>query len=153
MLNIKEIRKQFPILQSESNHPLIYLDNAATTQKPEVVIQAIDQYYRQGNANVHRGIYPLAYEATKSYEGARERVRSFLNARDKREIIFVRGATEGINLVADSFLAHQLQPGDEVLISAMEHHANLVPWQQCCQRKGARLRIIPMAVRPGRLTR
>lgn len=144
MWNTDAIRSQFPILQSDTDIPLVYLDNAATTQKPEAVLQAMDQFYRRNNANVHRGIYPLAYRATVAYEQARERVRAFLNARDHREIVFVRGATEGINLVAHSFLADRLQPGDEVLITAMEHHANLVPWQQLCESKGARLRVIPM---------
>lgn len=145
MWDIDQIRAQFPILESATDRPLIYLDNAATTQKPAVVIEAVAQYYRHHNANVHRGIYPLAYETTQAYEGARERLRQFVNARDRREIVFVRGATEGINLVAQSFLAEQLRPGDEVLISAMEHHANLVPWQQWRLRRGARLRVIPMA--------
>jgi cysteine desulfurase/selenocysteine lyase len=144
MWNTDAIRSQFPILQSDTDTPLVYLDNAATTQKPEAVLQAMDHFYRRNNANVHRGIYPLAYRATVAYENARERVRAFLHARDHREIVFVRGATEGINLAAHSFLADRLQPGDEVLITAMEHHANLVPWQQLCTRKSARLRVIPM---------
>lgn len=144
MWNTDAIRSQFPILQTDTDTPLVYLDNAATTQKPEVVLQSMDQFYRRNNANVHRGIYPLAYRATLAYEHARERVQAFLNARDQREIVLVRGATEGINLVAQSFLADRLTSGDEVLITAMEHHANLVPWQQLCERRDARLRVIPM---------
>lgn len=148
MLNdfdIAAIRRDFPILNQQINgHPLVYLDNAASSQKPVQVINAVDQYYRLDNANVHRGVHRLSQRATDAYEGARSKVRGFLNATSDKEIIFVRGATEAINLVAQSFVRPQLQAGDEILISYLEHHANIVPWQMVCEQTGATLKIIPM---------
>ncbi|MCC6462677.1 MAG: cysteine desulfurase [Saprospiraceae bacterium] len=132
-----EIRRAFPIFR---HHPgLVYLDSAATTQKPQPVIDAERHFYEWQNANVHRGIYPLAAAATHAFEGAREKVRAFLNARDSREIIFTSGTTAGINLVAQCFAAGRLAPGEAILITAMEHHSNLIPWQQLCLQKKARL--------------
>ncbi|WP_417541432.1 SufS family cysteine desulfurase [Methylophaga thalassica] len=148
MLNdfdIAAIRRDFPILNQQINgHPLVYLDNAASSQKPVQVIEAVDQYYRLDNANVHRGVHRLSQRATDAYEGARSKIRGFLNATSDKEIIFVRGATEAINLVAQSFVRPQLQAGDEILISYLEHHANIVPWQIVCEQTGAKLKIIPM---------
>lgn len=143
-LNIAKIRADFPILQ-ESVHgqPLVYLDNGATTQKPETVIQAIDQYYKEYNSNVHRGVHYLSQKATNAQEAARSKVARFINAREDAEIIFTRGTTESINLVAHSFGKRFIQAGDEVIISAMEHHSNLVPWQMACEDRGALLKVIP----------
>ncbi len=124
--------------------PLVYLDNAATSQKPRAVIERIERYYAAENANVHRGVYDLSEHATAEYEAAREKARAFLNASATREIVFVRGTTEAINLVASSWGRPRLQPGDEVLVSAMEHHSNIVPWQLVCEERGAVLRVIPM---------
>jgi cysteine desulfurase / selenocysteine lyase len=139
------LRAQFPILASTARgRPLVYLDNAATSQKPRSVIEAITRYYETQNANVHRGVYELSERATTAYEAARERVRAFLGARDAREIVFVRGTTEAINLVAAGFGRTALRSGDEVLVSAMEHHSNIVPWQLACEARGAMLRVIPM---------
>ncbi|WP_294946900.1 aminotransferase class V-fold PLP-dependent enzyme [Sulfurivirga sp.] len=144
MLDNAAIRAQFPILaQTENGHPLVYLDSAATSQKPLRVIEALDRYYREQNANVHRGVYGLSERATDLYEGARGAMGAFLNAATPLEIIFVRGATEGINLVASS-LGKLLKPGDEILISAMEHHSNIVPWQFLRDERGIHLRVIPM---------
>jgi cysteine desulfurase/selenocysteine lyase len=144
-LDLSAIRKDFPILDQEVNgHPLVYLDNAATSQKPIQVITAIDDYYRQDNANVHRGVHRLSQRATDAYEGARDKVRSFINAQSDKEIVFVRGATEAVNLVAQSFVRPMLSAGDEVLISHLEHHANIVPWQILCEQTGAELKVIPM---------
>lgn len=145
MLDLSTIRKDFPILDQQVNgYPLVYLDNAATSQKPVQVIDAVANYYRKDNANVHRGVHRLSQRATDAYEGAREKVRGFVNAKSDKEIIFVRGATEAINLVAQSFVRPQLQAGDEILISHMEHHANIVPWQMLCEQTGAKLKVIPM---------
>jgi cysteine desulfurase/selenocysteine lyase len=144
-LNIDEIQKDFPLLQQTVyGKPLIYLDNAATTQKPDVVIRAIDKYYRQENANIHRGVYYLSEHATDMYENSREIVKNFINASSRREIVFVRGATEGINLVANSYGKPNINEGDEIIISHMEHHSNIVPWQLLCQEKGAKLKVIPI---------
>lgn len=135
----------FPVLGEEVNgKPLVYFDNAATTQKPYVVIERMRRYYEKENANVHRGVHTLSQRATEAYEGARETVRAFINAAHQKEIIFVRGATEGINLVAGSFGKKFVKKGDEIIISAMEHHSNIVPWQMLCEEKSARLRVIPM---------
>ncbi len=143
--NVDRIRRDFPILQTQSHgKPLIYLDNAATTQKPRAVIDAIVQYYESQNANIHRGIYGLSQTATGLYEGAREKVRAFLNAAEAAEIIFTRGTTEGINLVASSWGRTNLQRGDEVVVSTLEHHSDIVPWQMACQATGATLRVIPI---------
>jgi len=143
--DVEKVRRDFPILR-ESIHgrPLVYLDNAATTQKPEAVIEAIAGYYRHDNANIHRGVHLLSQRATREYEQARGRVRKFLNARKTTEIVFVRGATEAINLVAQTYGRTNVGRGDEVLISAMEHHSNIVPWQMLCQEKGAVLRVAPI---------
>ena len=124
--------------------PLVYLDNAATTQKPAVVIDAIRRYYETDNANVHRGVHLLSQRATDAYEEAREKIRSFINARSVREVVYTRNATESINLVARAWGDATIGAGDEVLITALEHHSNIVPWQLLCERKGARLRVAPM---------
>jgi cysteine desulfurase/selenocysteine lyase len=143
-LAVERIRKDFPLLgQRVRGKPLIYLDNAATSQKPQVVIDTINRYYAAENANVHRGIHFLSEQATQAHEGARDTVRRFLNAVDTREIIFVRGTTEAINLVAQSYGRTFLAAGDEIVISAMEHHSNIVPWQLLCEQVGAKLCIIP----------
>lgn len=145
MLNSISIRQDFPIFSYHYHgKPLIYLDNAATTQKPQAVIQAVHDFYTSQNATVRRSIYPLAAEATRAYESVREQVRQFIGAASSQEIIFTKGTTEGINLVATAFAESRLNPGDEILISAMEHHSNLIPWQQLCLRKGAKLQVIPM---------
>jgi len=139
------IREDFPILRRRVHgRPLVYLDNAATTQKPQIVIDRLTRYYSEENANVHRGVHVLSAEATDAYDAARERVRRFVNAADVREIVFVRGTTEAINLVARSFGGNRIGAGDEVLISEMEHHSNIVPWQIVCEEKGAHIRVIPM---------
>jgi len=141
----EKLRQDFPALrQKVRGKPLIYLDNAATSQKPQAVIDTIVRYYLSENSNVHRGVHFLSDLATQAYEGARIRVRQFLNATHDREIIFTRGTTESINLVAHSFGRSRLRAGDEILISAMEHHSNIVPWQMVCEEKGARLRVIPI---------
>ncbi|MBR5890692.1 MAG: cysteine desulfurase [Bacteroidaceae bacterium] len=145
MYDLQEIRKEFPILQRQIyGKPLVYLDNAATTQKPRCVIEAITEAYTNVNANVHRGVHFLSQRATEQYEDARERVRRFINAKSRQEVIFTRGTTESINLVASSFGDTFLGEGDEVIISTMEHHSNIVPWQLLAQRKGIKLRVIPL---------
>jgi cysteine desulfurase/selenocysteine lyase len=144
-LDIQQIRQEFPILHQEvQRQPLIYFDNAATTQKPISVLDALDQYYRGYNANVHRGAHTLAAKATVAFEDSREAARRFLNAASVEEVIFTKGTTEGINLVAASYGRKYLQAGDEVVISTMEHHSNIVPWQLICEEKGAILRVIPI---------
>ncbi|HEX9191728.1 MAG TPA: cysteine desulfurase [Candidatus Deferrimicrobiaceae bacterium] len=144
-LDPERLRGDFPILKQKiGGKPLVYLDNAATTQKPRAVIEAVRRYYTTSNANVHRGIHVLSERATRGYEGARVRVARFLNAREEREIVFVRGATEAINLVAQSFLRPLVRKGEEVLVTAMEHHANIVPWQMVCAQTGAELRVVPV---------
>lgn len=143
--DVEARRKDFPILSRRVHgKPLVYLDNAATTQKPLQVVDCLQDYYLQSNANVHRGTHALSEQATQSYEQARDRIQTFINARYREEIIFVRGTTEAINLVAQSFARPRLEPGDEILISAMEHHSNIVPWQIVCAQTGARLRVIPI---------
>src|SRR6476659_7246831 len=140
-----EIRKDFPILdQAVHGHDLIYFDNAATTQKPRQVIQALANYYEHDNANVHRGIHELSNRATAAYEGARTRAARFINARSADEIIFTRGTTEGINLIASSWGAKNLKAGDVILLTEMEHHSNLVPWQMLAQRTGAKVVYVPV---------
>lgn len=142
--SVDALRSQFPILASQvRGKPLVYLDNGATTQKPLAVIEAIDRYYRSQNSNVHRGAHYLSDLATAEFEGARQIVADFLNA-TREEILWTRGTTESINLVAQCYGREQLQPGDEVLISTMEHHSNIVPWQLACQRTGASLKVIPV---------
>jgi cysteine desulfurase/selenocysteine lyase len=143
--DVERIRADFPILRRQIHgRPLVYLDNAATTQKPQAVIDALTRYYTEQNANVHRGVHLLSEIATQAYDGARSKVRRFFNAASDREIIFTRNATESINLVAQAFARPMLQAGDEVLISAMEHHSNIVPWQLVCAERGAHLRVAPI---------
>jgi cysteine desulfurase/selenocysteine lyase len=143
--NVEQVRRDFPILhQKVHGKPLVYLDNAATTQKPLAVIEAIGHYYRQDNSNIHRGVHALSERATEHYEKTRTAAQRFLNAADLKEIIFVRGTTEAINLVAQTYGRKHIRPGDEVLITAMEHHSNIVPWQMLCDEKGAKLRVAPI---------
>ncbi len=144
-LDVGRIRADFPILQrTVRGRPLVYLDSAATTQKPRAVLDALARYYADGNANIHRGVYVLSEEATAAYDAAREKVRRFLNAAATREIVFTRSSTESINLVAQSFGRRNVGPGDEVVITHMEHHSNIVPWQLLCEQVGARLRVAPI---------
>ena len=144
-LDVARVRLDFPILARLVNgQPLAYLDNAASSQHPQSVIDAVSRYYEHSHANVHRGVHALSQEATDLFEGARRRVQHFINARSPREIVFVRGTTEAINLVAQSWGRPALRQGDEILISHLEHHANIVPWQLLCEQTGARLRVIPM---------
>ncbi|MCA0445694.1 MAG: cysteine desulfurase [Bacteroidetes bacterium] len=141
----EQIRKDFPILQTKVNgKPLVYLDNAATAQKPVVVIDRMNDYYRNENANVHRGIHTLSQQATTDYESTRKKVQAFIHAAEEEEIIFTSGTTESINLVASTFARMVLKPGDEILISAMEHHSNIVPWQMILEEKGGVLKVIPV---------
>lgn len=143
--DVSSVRGDFPILNRKmQGKPLVYLDNAATTQKPQAVIDAITHYYAFENANIHRGVHQLSQSATDAYEAARETIRRFLNAESTSEIIFVRGATEAINLVAQTYGREHVGTGDEIVITAMEHHSNIVPWQILCEEKGARLRIAPI---------
>jgi cysteine desulfurase/selenocysteine lyase len=143
--DVERIREEFPILRTEVHgHPLVYLDNAATSQKPQAVIDALVRYYEGENANIHRGVHYLSQIATEAFEQARETVRAFVNAAHAREIIFTRGTTEAINLVAQTYGRVHVGAGDEVLITAMEHHSNIVPWQMLCEEKGAKLRVAPM---------
>ena len=143
--DVERIRADFPVLQQTVNgKPLVYLDNSASSQVPQVVIDRGSIYLEQEHSNIHRGVHYLSQKATTAYEGAREKVKRFINARDVRECIFVRGATEGINLVMHGYGRKFIGAGDEIIISAMEHHANIVPWQMLCEEKGARLRVIPM---------
>lgn len=143
-LNVADIRKQFPILSREVNgRPLVYLDNAATTQKPQAVIDALVDYYTQCNSNVHRGAHYLSDEATRRYEAARQTVAKYINANRNEEVIWTSGTTEGINLVANG-VAQRLKAGDEVMVTEMEHHADLVTWQQACKRSGATLKVVPI---------
>lgn len=144
-MNITEIRKQFPILHQEVNgHPLVYLDSAATSQKPRSVIEAVKRYYELDNSNVHRGVHTLGSRATEAYEGARERVARFLNAPAAEQIIFTRGTTTALNLVTSSYASSVLMEGDEIVLTPMEHHSNLIPWQQAAKRSGAVLKYIPL---------
>jgi cysteine desulfurase/selenocysteine lyase len=144
-MNIQDIRRQFPILNQEVNgHPLVYLDSSATSQKPVQVIEAIEKYYREINSNVHRGVHTLGTRATDAYEGAREKVRKFINAKSTQEVIFTRGTTTSINTVAASYAAANLKEGDEIAITYMEHHSNIIPWQQVARRTGATLKYIPL---------
>lgn len=144
-LDISRIRADFPILSREVHHrPLVYLDNAATTQKPQAVIDAIAHYYAFENANIHRGVHLLSETATDAYETARQTAQHFLRAEDRSEIVFVRGATEAINLVAQTYGRTHVEAGDEIVVSAMEHHSNIVPWQILCEQRGARLRVAPI---------
>jgi cysteine desulfurase / selenocysteine lyase len=143
--DVEKIRRDFPILKERVHgKPLVYLDNGATSQKPQVVIDALNRYYKSENSNIHRGVHYLSERATSNYEGAREKIRQFINAERAHEIVFVRGTTEAINLVAQSYGRTFLKSGDEIVISAMEHHSNIVPWQMLCGQMGARLRVVPI---------
>ncbi len=145
LLDLAHIREQFPVLQQQVHgKPLMYLDNAASVQKPRAVIEAVSECYNRYYANVHRGVHTLSERSTAAFEGAREKVRAFVNAESAREIIFTRGTTEAINLVASSYGRGHVGPGDEVLITTMEHHSNIVPWQLLCEQQGATLRVVPI---------
>ncbi|MFI4917976.1 MAG: SufS family cysteine desulfurase [Legionellales bacterium] len=146
-LDVVALRHDFPILnQQVHGHDLVYFDNAATTQKPRAVLDAMAHYYEYDNSNVHRGVHTLSVRATELYEAARAKVKHFINAKALRECIFVRGTTEAINLVAQSFVAPNILPGDEILITYMEHHSNIVPWQMVCHKTGAKLQVAPIAL-------
>lgn len=143
--DVERVRQDFPILQQKVyGKPLVYLDNAATSQKPLAVIEAEARFYREFNSNIHRGVHALSERATRAYEEVRVKIQRFLNARDTREIVFLRGTTEAINLVAATYGRRNVQAGDEVLITAMEHHSNIVPWQMLCEEKGALLKVAPI---------
>ncbi len=145
-MNAKEIRQYFPILNQQINdHPLVYLDSGASSQKPIQVIEALDKYYKYDNANVHRGVHTLGNRATDEFEGAREKVRAFINAREAAEIIFTRGTTTALNIVASGYARTYLQPGDEILTTVVEHHSNFIPWQQAAKATGATFSFIPLA--------
>ena len=145
MFDVEKIRRDFPVLQrTVHGKPLVYLDTAASAQRPLAVIEATDRFYREHNANVHRGVHTLSQEATELYEGARRRLAGYLNAASEREVIFTRGTTESINLVAQSYLRPRLQPGDEILVTHMEHHSNIVPWQMLREQTGAVLKVAPI---------
>ena len=144
-MSLKNIKKDFPILEQKINGKnLVYLDSAATTQKPKEVINSLNNYYNETNSNIHRGVHTLSQKATEKYEKAREKIANFIDASSSKEIIFVRGATEAVNLVANSYARPLLRENDEILISQMEHHANIVPWQMICEEKKAKLKIIPI---------
>ena len=146
LVDIESVRAQFPILTREVNgRPLVYLDNGATSQKPRSVIDAVSRYYELENSNIHRGVHTLSQDATAAYEDVRKKVRKFINAKYDHEVIFTSGTTGGINLVASSFGASLVRRGDEILITAMEHHSNIVPWQMLCERRGAHLKVIPIS--------
>ncbi|HEX8685762.1 MAG TPA: aminotransferase class V-fold PLP-dependent enzyme, partial [Pyrinomonadaceae bacterium] len=143
--DVRAVREDFPVLgQTVNGKPLVYLDNAASAQVPRIVIERGSKYLREEHSNIHRGVHYLSQRATSAYEGAREKVRRFINAREARECIFVRGVTEGVNLVMHGYGRKFVNEGDEIVVSEMEHHSNLVPWQMLCEEKGARLRVIPM---------
>src|SRR5215203_2314072 len=143
--DVERVREDFPVLgQTVNGKPLVYLDNAASAQVPRIVIERGAKYLREEHSNIHRGVHYLSQRATSAYEGAREKVRRFINAREARECIFVRGVTEGVNLVMHGYGRKFVNEGDEIVVSEMEHHSNLVPWQMLCEEKGARLRVIPM---------
>ena len=145
IFDVDEVRKDFPILSREiEGKPLVYLDNAATSQKPESVINAISDYYSNYNANIHRGVYSISIKASEAYENAKIKAKEFINAGSEREIVFTRGATEAINLIAYSYGLENVKTGDEIIISEMEHHANIVPWQVLCEKKNAVLKVIPV---------
>jgi cysteine desulfurase/selenocysteine lyase len=144
-LDVESLRKDFPTLRQEVHgKPLVYLDSAATSQKPRAVLEAVDRYYEQDNANVHRGVHLLSVRATEAYEAAREKVQRFVHAAHPHEIVFVRGTTEAINLVAQTFGRTRVRAGDEIVVTVMEHHSNIVPWQMLCEQQGAALRVVPM---------
>ena len=143
--DVMSVRRDFPILHQEvRGRPLVYLDNAATSQKPRQVIAALEHYYETDNSNIHRGVHTLSERATAAYEAGRDKIKNFINAGDRREVVFVRGATEAINLVAQSYARPRLKSGDEILITEMEHHSNIVPWQMVCEQTGAVLKVVPI---------
>ncbi len=145
VLDAERVRRDFPILERTVNgRPLVYLDSGASSQRPVAVLRAVEHYETHSHANVHRGVHALSQAATEAFEGARERVRRYINARSTREIIFVRGTTEGINLVAQSYARPRLRPGDEILVTTLEHHANIVPWQMVCEQTGCALKVAPI---------
>jgi cysteine desulfurase/selenocysteine lyase len=145
VFDVQRVRRDFPALAQEVHgHPLVYFDNSSTAQKPRAVLDALERFYSLDNANVHRGVHELSERATRDYEGARAKVARFLNAAETCEVVFTRGATEAINLVAASYGRKNLRAGDEVVISAMEHHSNIVPWQMLCEQTGAVLRVVPI---------
>lgn len=144
-MDVRTIREQFPILNQEVNgHPLVYLDSAATSQKPMAVMEALDNYYKQNNSNVHRGVHTLGTRATDQYEGARDKVKQFIHASSTEEVIFTRGTTTSINMIGYGYARHFLQEGDEIVLTQMEHHSNIIPWQQAAKYTGAKLKYIPM---------
>ncbi|WP_277678610.1 cysteine desulfurase [Gracilibacillus dipsosauri] len=144
-MDARAIREQFPILNQEVNgHPLVYLDSAATSQKPMAVMEALDNYYKQNNSNVHRGVHTLGTRATDQYEGARDKVKQFIHASSTEEVIFTRGTTTSINMIGYGYARHFLQEGDEIVLTQMEHHSNIIPWQQAAKYTGAKLKYIPM---------
>lgn len=143
--NVEKIREDFPILQKKiKGKPLVYFDNAATTQKPKAVIDTLNKYYSEINSNVHRGVHFLSEKATDAYEASRKTVQKFINAKKPEEIVFVRGTTEAINLVASTYGTHNIKENDEIIISTLEHHSNIVPWQILCEKTGAKLKVIPI---------
>jgi len=145
MLNIDKIRKDFPILKIQSNNkPLIFFDNGASSQKPQVVLDKINEIYKTKYANIHRGIYDLSQKATEAYEESRKKIQKFLNAKSEKEIIFVRGATEGINLVAQSYGLKNFKKGDEIILSQLEHHSNIVPWQLLRDKLNIKINVLPI---------
>ena len=147
-LDVERVRRDFPILdRSVNGRPLVYLDSGASSQRPVAVLRAVEEYETHSHANIHRGVHALSQAATEAFEGARERVRRFVNARSTKEIIFVRGTTEAINLVAQSYARPRLKAGDEIIVSALEHHANIVPWQMICEQTGAVLKVAPINTR------
>src|ERR1700761_36441 len=145
VLDVERVRKDFPILERQVNgHPLVYLDSGASSQRSNAVLRAVEQYETHSHANIHRGVHALSQAATEAFEGARERVRRFINARSTREVIFVRGTTEAINLVAQSYARPRFKAGDEIVVTALEHHANIVPWQLVCEQTGCSLKVAPI---------
>ena len=144
-INVNEIRKDFPILSRKVNgKPLVYLDNGATSQKPQVVIDAINNYYTNDNANIHRGVHTLSQAATTAYEVSRKKIQTWINAEHSEEVIFTKGTTDGINLISNAWGRSNLKKGDEVIITEMEHHSNIVPWQMMCEKNGAKIKVIPL---------
>ena len=144
-LDVERVRRDFPILERAVNgRPLVYLDSGASSQRPIAVLRAVEEYETHSHANIHRGVHALSQAATEAFEGARERVRRFINARSSKEIIFVRGTTEAINLVAQSYARPRLKAGDEIIVTTLEHHANIVPWQLVCEQTGATLKVAPI---------
>ncbi|KRN88992.1 cysteine desulfurase [Ligilactobacillus ceti] len=145
MIDVDTVKSDFPILQTTMNEePLVYLDNAATTQKPQVVLEAINQYYMQENANIYRGIYQIAEKTTEKFETVRKQVSTFVNSASEREIIFTKGTTQALNWIAQGYFLDKIHPGDEIVLSYLEHHSNLIPWQQLAQKTGATLKFIPL---------